>query len=86
MARAPTKKAAMHFDGDPDNSDEGDCKAGNEGGSVEEEEGDDCEDADDCDAAAESGRFRAMKGDNRFHLFKNVSLGKALQDILELLE
>ena len=48
----------------------GDCKAGNTGGTdeEEEEEGDDGEDVDDCDAAAESHRFRTMKGDERFLL------------------
>ena len=68
MARTPTKKTVMHFDGDSDSSDEGDCKASNTAGTDDEEEGDDGEDADDCDAAGESRRFRTKKGDRRFLL------------------
>ena len=71
----PTKRAAMHFDGDSDNSDEGDCKASNTAGTDDEEEGDDGEDADDCDAG-ESRRFRTMKGDKRFLLPRSQVLAK----------
>ena len=72
----------MHFDGDPDNSDEGDCEASNMGGTEDEEEGDDGEDADDCGAASESRRFRAMKGDKRFLLPKSQVLTKPFEIFL----
>ena len=54
MERTLTKKAAMHFDGDSGNSDEGDCMASITVGTHDEDEGDAGEGGDDCDAAAES--------------------------------
>ena len=82
VARTPTKKAVMHFYGDSDNSDEGDYKASNTGGTDDEEEGDYGEDADDCDAAAESCRLRTMKGDNLFFLPKMQVLAKPFKIFL----
>ena len=74
LARTPTKRTAMHFDGDSDNSDEGDCKASNTAGT----EGDDGEDADD----RESRGFRTMKGDKRFLLPKSQVLAKPFKIFL----
>ena len=65
----------MHFDGDSDNLDEGDCKASNTAG-TDDEEGDDGEDADDCDATSESRMFGTMKGDKRFILSNSQVLPK----------
>ena len=82
LARTPTKRTAMHFDGDSDNSDVGDCKASNTAGTDDEEEGDDGKDADDCDAGGKSRRFRTMKGDKRFLLPKSQVLAKPFKIFL----
>ena len=50
VTRTPTKKVAMHCDGDSDKSDEGECKASSTD-VTDDEERDDGEDAGDCDAA-----------------------------------
>ena len=73
QARTPSKKAAIHFDGDFDNSDEGDWKVSNKGGT---------DDADDCDVAAESRRFRTIKGDKCFLLPKMQALAKPFKIFL----
>ena len=82
LARTPTKRTAMHFDGDSDNSDQGDCKASNMVGTDDEEEGDDVEDAVDCDAVGESRRFRTMKGEKRLLLPESQVLAKPSKKFL----